>query len=434
MTKKTRRNLFFICLILFLLIAPSLILYSQGYRFDFETKRISQTGGLFIKAVPKQAEIYLNDEPEKKTDFFFGSTLVENLLPKKYKIEVKKEGYTPWYKTLQVKEREVAEAKNIILFKENLDIETLATRIKSFWLSPDQKKIVLLEEGKPSSPPSLSPNESSVKEGQETDWSLKLYEPDKKVKSHLMEKGDIYLKDPDLLNLEFSEDSKEVFLEIGVQERIEYFSIDLKESPPTLARVEPPTPGPENALTYTGDDDNLYYLTIFGYLFKNQDKLTPERFPIKPETSYTLKVLDGRIFLQEKETLFVFNPDSASFEKIFEPVKDFKLSPDSKKLLIFSDYEIWVLFLEDELPEKKAGDKVFLVRLSGKIGNCFWIDSHYLVFTSGNRIKISEIDERNRVNTVEAKETKNPEILWSENNKRLYILSEGNFSFLDLLF
>jgi len=234
--------------------------------------------------------------------------------------------------------------------------------------------------------------------------------------------------------LEFSENSKEVFLEIGAQERIEYFSIDLEESPPTLTKAESPVLKPGDALTYAKENDDLYYLTIFGYLFKNQDKLTPERFPVKPETSYTLKVLEDRIFLQEKETLFVFNPDSASFEKMFEPVKDFKLSPDSKKLLIFSDYEIWALFLEDELPRKKAGDEVFLARLSEKIGDCFWIDSHYIVFTNGNRIKISEIDERNRINMVETKETKTPEILWSENNKRLYILSEGSLSFLDFLF
>ncbi len=415
MTKKTRRNLFFICLILFLLVAPSLVLYSQGYRFDFETKRVSQTGGLFIKAVPKQTEIYLNDKIEKKTDFFFGSALIENLLPKKYKVEVKKEGYTPWYKTLEIKEREVVGAKNIILFKKNLDFETLATKIESFWLSPDQEKIVLKEKG-------------------ETSWSLKLYEPSKKLKSHLIEERDTYLKESDLLSIDFSEDSKEVYLEIEAQEKIEYFSLDLEKSPPTLSRMESPVNELENVLTYVNDGDNLYYLTIFGYLFRNQDKLTPERFPVKPETGYTLKVLGGRIFLQEKETLYELNPDSASFEKIFEPVKDFKLSPDSKKLLIFSDYEIWILFLDDELSRKKAGEKVFLSRLSEKIKNSFWLDSHYIVFVTGNRVKISEIDERDRVNMTETKEIKNPEILWNENNKRLYILSEGNFFSLDLPF
>ncbi|MDP2664132.1 MAG: hypothetical protein Q8P08_01720 [bacterium] len=415
MTKKSRRNLFIVCLILFLLVAPSLVLYSQGYRFDFETKRLSQTGGLFVKASPRQTEIYLNDELEKKTDFFFGSALIENLLPKKYKVEVRKEGYSPWHKTLEVKEREATEAKNIILFEEDMNPETLATKIERFWLSPDKKKIVLKEIG-------------------EIGWSLKLYESGKKLKSHLMEEKDIYLKEPDLLNLYFSEDLRKVYLEIGAQERIEYFSLNLEGGPPILTRADYPFPEPENTLAWTKNGDNLYYLTVFGYLFKDQESQVSDRFPVKPETNYTLKVLGSHIFLQEEETLYKLNVNSASFEKIFEPVKNFKLSPDSKKLLIFSDYEIWILFLEDELPIKKAGDKVFLMRLSEKIGNCLWLDSSYVVFTSGNRIKISEIDERDRVNMVETKEIKNPEIIWNENDKRLYILSEGNFSSLDFLF
>jgi len=51
---------------------------------------IVKTGGLFIKALPKQANLYINGDFIKKTDFFFGSTLVENLLPRTYKVELKK--------------------------------------------------------------------------------------------------------------------------------------------------------------------------------------------------------------------------------------------------------------------------------------------------------------------------------------------------------
>lgn len=83
---------------MFLLIAPSIVLYSQGYRIDFENKKITQTGGLFLKISPKQADIYLNGKLSRKTDFFFGSALIENLLPKKYKLEIKKTGYQSWKK------------------------------------------------------------------------------------------------------------------------------------------------------------------------------------------------------------------------------------------------------------------------------------------------------------------------------------------------
>jgi len=50
MTKKTRTILFLIFLFLFLLIAPSAIFYSQGYRLDFENKKLTQSGGFFLNA------------------------------------------------------------------------------------------------------------------------------------------------------------------------------------------------------------------------------------------------------------------------------------------------------------------------------------------------------------------------------------------------
>ena len=146
MTKKTRKILFFGCAILFVLFAPLAIIYSQGYRINFSPgegeKIITQTGGLFLKIQPRQAKVYIDGKLKENTDFFFGSLLVENLLPGKYAIEVRKEGYSSWQKTLEIKEKTVTEAKDIVLFPENPGIETLAENIQDFWFSPDQKKLI----------------------------------------------------------------------------------------------------------------------------------------------------------------------------------------------------------------------------------------------------------------------------------------------------
>jgi hypothetical protein len=117
-----------------------------------------------------------------------------------------------------------------------------------------------------------------------------------------------------------------------------------------------------------------------------------------------------------------------SFEKFFEGVSILEDSPDLKKLVYASDYEIWILFLKDTLeqPQRKAGEKLFIARLSEKIGNCYWLNNNYLVFNSGNKIKISETDDRNKTNVTDIAELKNPEIFWNKIEKRLYVLSEGN--------
>ncbi|MCX6759488.1 MAG: hypothetical protein NT012_02910 [Candidatus Nealsonbacteria bacterium] len=217
MAKRTRVIIFLVCSFLFILIAPSIVLYSQGYRIDLENKKFTQTGGLFLKILPRQTDVYIDEKLNKRTDFFFGSVLIENLLPKKYKVEVKKEEYCSWEKTLEIKEKEVIEAKNIILFPQNINFSVLADQVEQFWFFPDQSKIILLEEDKSSSPPS-SGKQDSVKEDEESGWVLKLYDLNKNIKSHLIGQEDISPKDTQLINLDFSKDSKKIYLEVSVGE------------------------------------------------------------------------------------------------------------------------------------------------------------------------------------------------------------------------
>ncbi len=228
MSKRTRTIIFIICVFLFLLISPSVILYSQGYRVDFEKKKIVQIGAFSFKVLPKSADVYLNDDFNKKTSGITGSVFIENLLPKNYEVEIKKEGYYSWEKTLEVKEKEVIEAKNIILFPQNPD-------------------------------------------------------------------------------------------------------------------------------------------------FKIFDQKLPE---IEPSAT----------------------------------------SSDKKGVVESNKYEIWVNFPNEE-------KKIFLTRFSEEIGSIFWLTNDYLIFNVGNKIKIAEIDDRDRLNIVDLAEFESPEIFWDGNNQKLYVLS-----------
>ncbi len=410
MTKKIRTILFLICLFLFLTIAPSIIFYSQGYRFDFDPpgggKKISQTGGFFLNILPKQSEIYLDGKLVKKTDFFFGSALSDNLLPKKYKIEVKKDGFFPWEKNLEIKEKQVTDAKNIILFPKNPEFNLLTKGIQSFWFSPNGKKIIL-------------------KEIEENVWDLKLYDLEKMIKSHLIEETDIFAKGVDLLNLEFSDNSKEIYLNTGMKEQKKNFILKIDEFQPVLTEKEI-IPLSENIIAFEIFNNNNYYLDISGNLYKNETKLSAIPFPIKKETGYTLKVFQNFLFLQENEILYLFDQNTKSFDKFFEKILGLKISPDLQKIVYFSESEIWLLS-DDE--------KIFLFRLSEKIRDCFWLNSNYLIFSTENSIKITEIDERDRINIVDLPEFENSSknsvstestIFWNKHDKKLYVLKENS--------
>lgn len=340
MTKKARNILFLICFLLFLLVAPLVFFYSQGYRFDFYSKKISQTGGLFLKVSPKSVEVYLDGELKNKTDFFFGSLLISNLLPRKYQVQIKKEGYHSWQKNLEIKEKEVTEVKNIVLIPKEPNFRLLEKDINNFYFSPDGKKIIFRTSTQPPS-------------DKEKGWALKLFDLERNVKSHLVGEKDLSKKMAELLNLNFSPNSKEVSLEIGVEEKIKYFTLEIEEIPPLLKEVK--------------------------------------ELPL-------------------------------SFEE-----KNLKISPDLKKMIEFNDYEIWVLFLDDDPPTAhREGDRVFIARFSEKLGDVFWYTPYYLLFNTGGQIKIAEIDERDRINIVGLAEFKNPKIFWNQTDKKLYVLSEGN--------
>jgi len=431
MTRRTRKILFFIFFVIFILVAPTLILYFQGYRFDFKKKSLTQIGGLFLKVIPKQVEIYIDDKLVKKTDWFFGSTLIENLLPKKYKIEIKKENFYPWEKTLEIKEKEVSEVKNIVLFPKNLDFQILTKNLKNFWISPDGMKIVLLEEEN------------------ELGWALKLYDLEKLVKSHLVTEKDISQKsEVDFLDLEWAADSKEIYLNVGMKEEERVFALNLEKIPPSLSEKKIPLPS-ENIIASQNFNGNNYYLDNFGHLFKDGEKLTKNPFSIKPETKYQLNIFSDYIFLREGEenrfssspfavaregeNLYLFNTEQGFFEKFFEKINDIKISPDNEKLVFFSDSEIWVLFLKEkwDQPTKKAGEKSLITRLSEKIGDVFWLNSDYLIFTTQDKIKIAEIDDRDKINIIDLDEFppttsgEGPKIFFNQVDKKIYILSSG---------
>jgi hypothetical protein len=272
-----------------------------------------------------------------------------------------------------------------------------------------------------------------------------------------------------VINLDFSEDSKKIYLEVSVGEEsklssspfataregkeIKYFTLegfdgvkplltegeeDKSSSSPfaTAREAESPSPPIEDIVIYQQVDNDTYYLDNFGHLFKNGARITAMPFPIKQETGYVLEIFQGFIFLRELNgDLYKFNPDLKVFENFFERINSLKISPDNKKLVYFSNHEIWILFLSDknDPPQKKAGEKLFLIRLSEAITDVFWINSDYLIFIAGDKIKISEIDDRDKLNIIDIFETKklpqngsSLEMFWNQSDKKLYLLSGNN--------
>ena len=414
MKQKYRKTLFISSLLIFFILAPILIFRSQGYRFDIENKQIIQTGGFYFEVLPKQSSIYLNDNFSRKTDFFFNSTLIENLLPKKYNVKITKDNYITWEKNLEVREKEVTEAKNITLFPQEFDFTIISEEIKNFWVSPSEEKIVW-------------------KERNNDAWDLKLYDLKKELKSHLISENEISRNDVDLIDLEFSQNGEIIYLEVIASEQLKNYSLNINKGLSSLEETIKPELE-KSVITHQSFNGENYYLDNEGYLYKtkedlssqsitNKEKINDSPFSIQKETPYQLYVFPSLIFLKENSLVYLFNTETKSFEKYSEDIKDFKISPDLKTIAYFFDTEIWILPIEKtKLYEAKKS--IFLVRFSNSIQDVFWINSNYIAFSVENNIKISEIDTRDQLNIIDLGEFQSPKIFWSPISKKIYSLTE----------
>lgn len=453
MTKRTRTILFFICSVLFLVIAPSIVFYCMGYRFDFDSKKIVQTGGLYFKVWPKGVQIYINGKLEKRTNFFFDSALIEDLLPKKYEIEIKKLGYHSWKKTLEIEEKKVTELKNVFLIPKNPVFNELTKNVDSFWPSRDGKKLIL-------------------KEITEESWSLKILELGRGIKTYLFDEKDLKKEKGasiEILDLKFSQDSKQILLKIEESGVEKYFIFSIEETPINLILLDflgkdirkisfnPRNPQTvffsngnglfeadflkkekgqilKKLITYEISEGNIFFISDDGFLFKTDlsgiipERLNSEAIILNDKAKYQIHPGGKEIFLLENDVVYLLDKDSEKFEKLFEGIENFEIFADFKKAFFSSKHEIWILFLEEILgqPPKKAREKLFLTRFSEEIDKGFWYTSHYLIFNAGPKIKVAEIDDRDQINIVDLVEFTEPKIFFNRVDKKLYVLTENN--------
>lgn len=84
---------------LFFLLGAGVVLYAQGWRFDFLTWHAEKVGGIFVRSFPENADIFVNGKSVPNGSGFFSfsaGTLISDLFPRTYKLSLKATGYDAW--------------------------------------------------------------------------------------------------------------------------------------------------------------------------------------------------------------------------------------------------------------------------------------------------------------------------------------------------
>ena len=150
MTKFQRKIYTLSFVAIFLVLAPTLIFFAKGYRFDWISKVFVHSGSIIIKSYPKKVDIYVDGKKisNKKLNFINNYYIVNGIRPGRHFVQCKKPGYTDWQKNISVHSGISTEFWNVLLMKSPNDTLRVYSpkNVQRFYLSPREKNELVLYE------------------------------------------------------------------------------------------------------------------------------------------------------------------------------------------------------------------------------------------------------------------------------------------------
>ncbi len=151
MTRGARRIIFYLATILFFVAGYGVLLYAQGYKYNFSENRFTRTGAISLR-VNTPAHVLVNGVDKASTSFITNSASVPGLIPGTYTISVQKEGHSTWNKKIVVQEGFVQDFPHVLLLPQSGDDRVAAQKEISILLYPPTPS--------PTPQPSASPTKS----------------------------------------------------------------------------------------------------------------------------------------------------------------------------------------------------------------------------------------------------------------------------------
>jgi len=444
-----RRLLFFLAIIAFLIIAPLIVLYATGFRWDFEQKRITQVGMITVKCIPRAVNIFVNDKLKARRTY----ARIRDLMPRDYVVKLQKEGYSIWEKKLTVEPRVATPIKHARLFLSEPEVtQIINSGIDQYVLSPNNKKIAytitsgeeagiwLLDVASHNSSklfPKSKEEFAKVLEGlvfSDIKWSPDSEKVLVQYKTKFLEEETepqltyhviinttrpqdiIFLEDLFKFEMEkvkwHPKDPNQIFwLNQG-----NFYSIklDKKTLSPVLAT---------QVLDFAVVNQDVYYVTetlkdtentedskpTFQFIKKSLSTLEEELITDVSDLGAEefCEILAGKkrvaLMLGKDKSLYILDKDN-ELQKISDKTQKVIWDSLQYKLLYQNDYEIFVLrFVDEDFDiELEEPQQELITRYSEKIQDCLWYpDFQHIVFVVKNTIKIIELDGRDKRNVYE---------------------------------
>ena len=132
-----RRLIYLSFIAAFLIITPLMIVYTAGYRYNFKKGVFEKTGIIYLDSEPAGASVWLNGQLMDATP-----VRLTGLLPDRYEVAVKKDGYYTWEKKLEVKSNLTTFDKDIVLFKAEQPAIMHPGGINLLTIAPNRQRLL----------------------------------------------------------------------------------------------------------------------------------------------------------------------------------------------------------------------------------------------------------------------------------------------------
>ncbi|MDO8668770.1 MAG: PEGA domain-containing protein [Candidatus Buchananbacteria bacterium] len=393
-----RRLIYLFFITIFLIVTPLIILYTQGYRYNFKRGKVQKTGILIVSSIPKKADIYLNGKIIENDQT---PTRIEKLLPADYEIKLSKEGYHDWTKKLQISENSTTFAEDVILWKNNLPIQLAARQIIDWLPAPDNKKIVFITEDRKVISLDIDTKEFNdiYQAGQYANPKILSWSNNGKkilIKSnneYLIIEAERYYIKPTII-------SDNDYKLIKWDQNNDNLLYGLNNS--GIWKIDLFTRAKKLVFDKAVDDFILNNDTIY-YFYKDiiyRQKLVESKNPeiidgVKCQGCVFSNYIFSKLILmnQESQELFIIDPELKN-KTVKKEAEDISwLNQDT--LLFYNNWEIWIYESAKKEPE-------LITRIGAGIGEALWHpEGRHIIFTSDDKIKIIELDNRELRNMIE---------------------------------
>ncbi|MCL5407175.1 MAG: PEGA domain-containing protein [Patescibacteria group bacterium] len=132
-TKATLGIFWFVLITSFIIVAIGIQLKANGYKINWKTLKLVQTGMISLDSVPDSAQVKING----KTDSQTLPRKIRDLAPGYYDVIISAPGYQPWQKTILVQPGKASLYQYIVLFLEKPEEAVVPTGITNENLKND---------------------------------------------------------------------------------------------------------------------------------------------------------------------------------------------------------------------------------------------------------------------------------------------------------